>query len=810
MSKERPSEGNATWCRSLALGLAMLCVQAPALAASYRIVFASNLQAVSGGCFRDDTSGCDLFSALYDSGTKTVSAITRLTSDATAAEIFPALSPDGNWLAYDHGTNASPARHELRLIHLPTGSKTTLVSDARFPEWIDGTHLLYSSVAPGNKHVALLELDLGGSTPRTKSTQAICNTSRCPGTAATEDPFPFPGGTRIAFQSTKSDRYIAGLSFINLDGSSFTLANGWDGSGHAIVSTAGDEVLYALASSGALQVLNLTSGAKFALPLASTGSTLTAFDPRYASASSLSWAYAAWLDGRRALLLSGAGVDSHGAQFMSRLFLGEFDAAWSSVTITDLATAIERAAGKNGKDFCTAAARLVTSGSASTSPASPLLGIQGAEQGDLAIIRSLGANTAQIPLPKTNAEFSSMLAQASSADMKVLLRADPADIQSTALKFDTAKLSSLVTGVKTGLADARIAGLLIAEDLCQENPATHTRQWNINAAELASAVSTIKAIVPSLAVAVAFNKASCLDSFVAAATEGANIGDIALLNLFYYKWNTTAKLIDSYQYSAMNFKRFAPAAGVLPRIGVIERLGEEASPFPSADWIVARSKEFFAFGGAFDGVMYYDYRQQEALQVKNIVNVIGEASYVAAFQSVFAAAQSVYGVNPAQQSFVEYYEPELDHYFITADSNEQAFIYTGGAGNWQRTGYAFKEGGSAPVCRFYGNTAINPATGQMFGPNSHFYTVNAAECAGLKAAYNPKAPSWQFESDSDQSTAALSGTCASGLVPVYRAYNNGYARGVDSNHRLSSDYAAYLATVAAGWLAEGVVMCAPQ
>lgn len=804
------AESKTSWSLGLVIGLVMLCGQSPALATTYRIVFASNLQAASGGCYRDDLSGCDLYSALYDSGTKSVSALTRLTRDSTAAEAFPALSPDGNWVAYDHGSNASPVRHELRLIHLQTGSETTLVSDGRFPEWIDGTHLVYSSVLPGNKHVALLELDVSSGTPRVKNTQSICTASRCPDTAATEDPFPFPGGSRIAFQSTKSDRYIAGLSFINLDGSGFTQPYGWDGSGHAIVSAAGNEGLYALATSGALQVLNLSSGAKTSLPLASTGATLSAYDTRYGSASTVSWAYAAWLDGQSALLLSGAGADSRGAQFMSRLFLGEFDAAWSRVTITDLATAIERAAGKSGKDFCTAAARALAGGNTGSTAASPILGIQGAEQGDLAIIHSLGANTAQIPLPKTGADFSSMLAQASSADMKVLLRVDPSDIQSTALKFDTAKLSSLVTGVRTGLADARVAGLLIAEDLCQENPATHSRKWNINAAELAAAVSAIKAIVPSLAVAVAFNKASCLDSFVSGASVGANIGDIALLNLSYYKWNTTAKLIDSYQYSAMNFKRFAPAARVLPRIGVIERVGEETSPFPGTDWIIARSKEFFAFGGAFDGVMYYDYRQQEARQVKNVINVVGDASYLAAFQSAFAAAQSVYGVSPAQQSFVEYYEPELDHYFITADSNEQAYLYTGGAGNWQRTGYAFKEGGSAPLCRFYGNTAISPATGTIYGPNSHFYTVNAAECAELKAAYNPMAPSWKFESDSDQSTAALGGTCAAGLVPVYRAYNNGYARGVDSNHRLGSDFAAYLATVAAGWLAEGVVMCAPQ
>jgi hypothetical protein len=424
-------------------------------------------------------------------------------------------------------------------------------------------------------------------------------------------------------------------------------------------------------------------------------------------------------------------------------------------------------------------------------------------------VKSLGANTVEIPMPENAADFSAMLGEASKSGLDVILAIDRSEIQTTALKYDLGKLAALVTAVRTGLADARVAGLLIAEDPCQENPVTHARKWNINATELAAAISTIKAIVPGLAVAVAFNKSSCLDSFVAGASAGTNIADIALLNCFYYKWNTTSDLIGSYQYSALNFKRFAPAARVLPRIGAVELVGDEASPFPGTDWLKARSDEFMAYGGVFDGLSYYDYRPREARETKTIVNVINDASYVAAFQQIFAAAQGIYGVSPAVQSFVEYYEPELDHYFITASPDEQAFVHSGAAGNWQRTGYFFKEGGSDPVCRFYGNTGINPATGAMYGPNSHFYTVSAAECASLKAAFNPNAASWKFESDSDQSTPASSGSCASGFVPVYRAYNNGAARGIDSNHRITSSSVAYQAALAAGWLGEGVVMCAP-
>ena len=107
------------------------------------------------------------------------------------------------------------------------------------------------------------------------------------------------------------------------------------------------------------------------------------------------------------------------------------------------------------------------------------------------------------------------------------------------------------------------------------------------------------------------------------------------------------------------------------------------------------------------------------------------------------------------------------------------------------------------------NYSIAANTGGQYGPNSHFYTSNAAECAGLKAAYNPKALAWFFESNDFSITPAVGTGCAAGLTPVYRAYNNGYQRRVDSNHRITSDPDAIADVVARGWVSEGVVMCSP-
>ncbi len=169
------------------------------------------------------------------------------------------------------------------------------------------------------------------------------------------------------------------------------------------------------------------------------------------------------------------------------------------------------------------------------------------------------------------------------------------------------------------------------------------------------------------------------------------------------------------------------------------------------------------------------------------------------------AAAAVASVTPTG-NVVEFYNTNLDHYFISADSNEAMAIDGGSAGpGWIRTGNSFKSGGSAPVCRFYGS--MSP------GPNSHFYTVDAGECDYLKrlqASTPSKQKRWNFESLDFSSTLPTNASCPSWTVPVYRAYNNGFARGIDSNHRITSSTTAIQEVVNRGWSNEGVVMCAPN
>ena len=60
------------------------------------------------------------------------------------------------------------------------------------------------------------------------------------------------------------------------------------------------------------------------------------------------------------------------------------------------------------------------------------------------------------------------------------------------------------------------------------------------------------------------------------------------------------------------------------------------------------------------------------------------------------------------------------------------------------------------------------------------------------------AEAWKFESNDFLTTPAVSGQCPASLAPIYRAYNNGFAQGLDSNHRITGDAAVYQAQIAKG------------
>jgi len=117
---------------------------------------------------------------------------------------------------------------------------------------------------------------------------------------------------------------------------------------------------------------------------------------------------------------------------------------------------------------------------------------------------------------------------------------------------------------------------------------------------------------------------------------------------------------------------------------------------------------------------------------------------------------------------------------------------------WRRTGYAFNTfapgAAGMPACRFFGTPGI--------GPSSHFFTIDAAECAKVRAN-----PAWTFEGLAFQAEPPGVGTCPGDRAVVTRLYNNG--KGGQASHRYTTSHEVGGNMVGEGWVVEGPVFCTP-
>jgi len=153
---------------------------------------------------------------------------------------------------------------------------------------------------------------------------------------------------------------------------------------------------------------------------------------------------------------------------------------------------------------------------------------------------------------------------------------------------------------------------------------------------------------------------------------------------------------------------------------------------------------------------------------------------------------------PPRFNVAEYFAVSLDHYFMTAFTDEQASLDAGVPPGWRRTGesfpaYAASGSGLATVCRFFGTPGL--------GVNSHFYTAFDFECAAVK-----QLAGWTFEANAFYIAADVT-QCPASTRPVYRLYNNGM--GGDPNHRYTTSWPVISRMQSEGWLLEGIVFCAP-
>jgi len=157
---------------------------------------------------------------------------------------------------------------------------------------------------------------------------------------------------------------------------------------------------------------------------------------------------------------------------------------------------------------------------------------------------------------------------------------------------------------------------------------------------------------------------------------------------------------------------------------------------------------------------------------------------------------------------VEYYRPNKDHYFMTGNAAEIAYIDAFLSATFQRTGEVFfawidpslAPANAQPVCRFYSPLPLI---------DSHFYTAIASECRFVQLHWPG---TWLLEE-----AAAFyvplpdaAGNCQPGTLPVYRFFNNRS----DANHRHTIDLAARRAMINRQWVPEGigpngVAFCSP-
>ncbi|MEO6567094.1 MAG: hypothetical protein ABIO63_13805 [Casimicrobiaceae bacterium] len=148
---------------------------------------------------------------------------------------------------------------------------------------------------------------------------------------------------------------------------------------------------------------------------------------------------------------------------------------------------------------------------------------------------------------------------------------------------------------------------------------------------------------------------------------------------------------------------------------------------------------------------------------------------------------------------VEFHNDALDHYFITAEGAEAAMLDAGVVvPGWSRTKFNFKvrpagDARGLAACRFFGTPGI--------GPNSHFYTIDAAECAKVR---NDRL--WTFESLAFNADVPMAGNCGADRIPVARLYNNGM--GGQAGHRYVTSRSEVRVLTGRGWLLEGTVFCA--
>ena len=158
-------------------------------------------------------------------------------------------------------------------------------------------------------------------------------------------------------------------------------------------------------------------------------------------------------------------------------------------------------------------------------------------------------------------------------------------------------------------------------------------------------------------------------------------------------------------------------------------------------------------------------------------------------------------VPPPTRDIVEFFNIFTGHYFLSSSAQETRSIEEGAAGaGWQRTGDSFR---AVDFDGYHFTDILRVNRLYAPGANSHFYTVDAAECGAIRKV----GMGWLLEGTAFWGYMPVNGACPrSGTTPLYRAYNNRWMFN-DYNHRFNIRPEIYRQMIDAGWIGEGVAVC---
>jgi subtilisin family serine protease len=152
---------------------------------------------------------------------------------------------------------------------------------------------------------------------------------------------------------------------------------------------------------------------------------------------------------------------------------------------------------------------------------------------------------------------------------------------------------------------------------------------------------------------------------------------------------------------------------------------------------------------------------------------------------------------PGTVPVIEYYDASLDHYFITANPAEIAYLDIAAGSFDPRTGelfYAWTDptlapANAVPVCRFYAAGLIN----------SYYYTADSGQCQYI---IKNQASTWALEYKAAfyVQLPDATGACPANTLPVYKFFNNR----ADANQRHTIDLSVRRAMINRAWVPQGV------